>query len=318
MKNAFLVIPVLFAAAQLQAKSITFSFEAKVEYVIDETGALHGRLQTGSVVTGKYTFDPDAKPSINTDFTLYEFPSAKYGMTWNLANVSLQTGVGGNFSIEVMNDCRFVSPFEFYDQYWATSDCTDSSEEKLIGTNMEISGWDGNGEMLSSSALPSKFPDLARYPFKVWLTGDSIQLVADITKVTADDSLFVPFIRILPASGDFLQTQTIDPVIRIDGVKPEDVKIEKILLDEVDVTARSLEGALSGHLEGDDPVAIWQLTRPTPPPGVHEFKVKVSFPGGRTSWSQVKWNVLQAKLDKGNTRIEEKRRRPTRNLPVVR
>ena len=302
MKIIPLVFLALLAAAQVRAKSITISFEAEVEDIMDETIIFGERLKTGSLITGKYTFNPDTKPSIDSDFTRYEFPAVKNGMTLNLANVSLQTG-GGNLSIVLING-------ESYDEYQVSSDCQACSEEEFIGTTATIDGWDFNGEMLSSTALPTTFPDIsgpAGRPFHLTLTGDSLYLRAKITKVAADDSLLIPFVRILPASGDFLHTQRMDPVIRVDGVKPEDVKIEKILLDDVNVTTRSLENSVSGRLESDDPGAIWQLTRPTPPPGVHEFKVKVRFPSGHAAWTEVRWNVLQAKFGRGKVRIEEKR-----------
>lgn len=309
MKFLFSALALLLTAACLHAKTVTVSFEARIKSMNDPLQIFGDKLHQGSLINGKFTYDPDLKHSDGEDVIAnYYFEVPKYGMTLNIANTLIQSTPGEGYSMGIMNDFSNVPDLQPWDQFSVSSEQMTPSDPRLDWPAALIQGWDTNGKLLPSTDIPSEFPDLKSFDTCAFtLFNCPVTINAKITKVSMDDSLFIPIIHILPASGDILQTQNIDPAIWIDDVKPGAVKIEKILLDDVDVTERYLYASRTGKLAGDQASAIWQLTSLKPSPGSHVFKVKVGFKDKASSWAEVRWNILETQLGKGEGRISERK-----------
>ncbi|MEO5916586.1 MAG: hypothetical protein ABIS50_20285 [Luteolibacter sp.] len=322
MNSLLPVLALSLSAAALEANTVTVSFEAKIEGGT-QNPRFAEQLKAGTLITGKYTFDPEVKDSHDAEeFGEYRFKVPKYGMIVNLANIPLEAAPAKGYYIATSNDYNASESSPGWDDYVVGAEEILCPDPWLAANTMFIQGTDFTATALPSTALPPKFPDLKSFDWCILSIMGPVPLQAKITKVAMDDSLFVPVVRILPAPGDFLQSQTIEPAIRIDGVKPADVTIEKIFLDEIDVTERYLQTSRSGTLKGDNPGAIWQLAPPKPSPGAHEFKVKIRFSNGNTSWAATNWNILPSTLQKSGERIatdlnpDANRNRPKLRMPL--
>lgn len=259
-------------------------------------------LKRGDIITGKYTYDPRAKDENNIDPNVgdYYFRSPDCGMLINLNGKALRTRFGKTLGIEVVNN------LPDYDSYTAGGLDNVFDGDDFIPESVGIQLWDTSGKVFKSDKLPSDAPVLSRFDYQksvsvIGRSGDATPyFYAEIRKITDGDGLFLPLVEILPSSGDFVTGRMIEPVIRIEGAKANEVTIEKILLDDVDVTERYLTASREGQELGDHPGVVFQLLPPKPSPGAHVFEVKARFKDGRTVRGRANWNILEAKMAKPN------------------
>lgn len=283
----------------LQAKLVTVSFEGKLQNFTDFSNLFEGRVKDGDLITGMFSYDTAAKDTDpNPEFGYFAYKAPAHRMILNIGNTWVQTTPGKEFRVILEND------FGSSDQFILNNEDVRSSNPLMNGMQVFFQSADFTMTAFSSADVALEYPGLDKFEGTILGMAAPVNCNAIITKVAFDDSLFVPVVSILPPSGDFLWTQSIDPVIRIDGVKPDEVSIEKILLDDVNVTKRYLYASRSGTVEGANPGAVWQLISPKPSPGVHEFKVKVRLPNGKKAVAQANWNILQPHLGKADGRVE--------------
>lgn len=303
MKPLSSIAALVLTAASLHAKTITVSFEAKIQGGTEGT-RYEEKLKPGTLVTGMFTYDSEAK-DVNeaTEYGEYYFKVPKYRMLVNLANTPLESAPGERYYIFCGDNSNAWEDYQGTDDFVVAAENILCPDPWLGASTMFIQSSDSPGEALASTALPSGFPDPKLFDWSILFITGTIGLTAEITKYANDDSLYKPVVQILPASGEFLQTQSIEPVIRIDGVKPEEVRLEKILLDDVDVTKRYLPSSRQGELVGDECATLWQLASPRPSPGSHVLKVEVSFKGKPRTTAEVNWNILHAKLSKNPRKL---------------
>lgn len=289
-------ILVLLCSPCVRAELKTVSFEAEITTF---EGPLAG-LKTGDTVTGKYTYDTKAKDERQTEpnFSSYYFTTPPCSMLINLNGKAIRTSFGKSLGITIVNDM----PDGDILSVGGIENIYDGND--FIPESVGCIFWDTTAKALDSKKLPDKAPVLKRFNSRNYLcvigkSGDlTPYFYADVRKIADGDKLFVPLVEILPASGDFTMGQSIIPVIRIEAAETTGIKIEKILLDDVDVTERYLTASHQGKLLGDQPGVVWQLLAPKPSPGMHVFKVKARLADGRKIWGQAAWNILHAKMEK--------------------
>jgi hypothetical protein len=281
----------ILSISPIFAEPVTISFEATVDYIEDTNGALNGKLNPGSTITGKYTYDPaqtDSNPS--PEVGDYEFDASPFGITLNLANTIVGTAPNGNFLIETVND------YNGTDNFLLRSYENTSSDKALAINHISWQLDDPTMTALSSDALPSSPPNLAN--FQSWFginvegTNGSFFLAATVTKITTGPQLFLPAVSILPASGQLVDTQNFEPVVKADIPASRETKIEKILLDGEDVTGRMLGKVRRGILAGDNPGQTWRLKGLDLPAGEHELQVDLRLDDEKTISTKANWEVL--------------------------
>jgi hypothetical protein len=281
------------SVSPLLAAPVTVSFEATVNYLEDDSGYLTEKLAVGSVITGKYTYDPDQADSNEWEVVGdYDYAAAPYGVSLNLANILVGTKPGGYFLIETVNDY----PDYGGDNFLFRSYENKSSDKELSVDHISWQLDDPTGTALSSDALPAGPPPIEDFEswFGLEVTNDGLHLQAEVTKVVVGDSLFRPIISILPASGQLLDTQSFEPVIKVDTPVSPDVSITKILLDGTDVTQHFLKKAKQGVINGDTPGMTWRFKDLKLTAGNHTVQTYFAFGDGNTSSATVKWEVLDA------------------------
>lgn len=290
--------------ASLNAEPVTVSFEAKVFEVIDHPGHASSLLKPGAVISGKYVFEPDRTNSCNwPGWGVYEYRRRGFGFSVNMDNHMLSPTPKADFSIEVRDNLSGTDSLFFISNEIQTDDPL--IFDVAVSWQLE----DPKQKALNSEALPTGLPPLERFPknqqtLRIYYGG--MYVSARVTRVALGDSLSHPKIRIMPASGSFLETQRLNPVVRIDDGPSNDSTIEQVLLNDADVTREFTAQATRGTLAGKPGVKIWNLGELKTGSGPQEFKVKVRFAQGTVGWAVANWNMSPVRMGEGNGRIEEK------------
>lgn len=283
----------VLADASLRAAPVTVSFEAQVDSLRDPTGAFAGRLQAGSIITGKYTFD-SAQADTNSfpEVGDYQFNAAPYGVAVNVANTLVTTTPGGFFLIEVINN------YDPYGDAFLLRSYQNVTSDPAV--TIEYVTWqldDPTGTALASAALPPGPPPIAKFQqsYGLDLSGpfgrDAFSIRAHVTKAVLGDSLFLPLVTVLPRSGELVDTQSFEPVVKVGVARNQEVCIERVLLDGVELHGGYLSSAKTGVLTGAEAGRTWRFKSHQLKPGSHLFEVKVRFAGGKSSWGHAQWNV---------------------------
>ncbi|MES2661039.1 MAG: hypothetical protein V4689_20615 [Verrucomicrobiota bacterium] len=301
--KSFCSLLVLFfpLCAPLFAKQITVSFEAKVDSLNDPKGIFTGRVGLGGVITGKFTYTTGAADENDwTQVGDYYFSSVPNGMSVNAGNILVSTKPAGDMLIEISDNGNDIDYF-----------AVNSNENFTTHPSLEVSTIafnliDHSLKAISSDALPTALPSLSDYDEStVFFYDDSSQNVlnARITRIALGDSLFRPLINLLPASGEMMDTQLVEPVVKVDVGSFKDARIEAVRLDGKDVTASFLETSRSGLLAGDQTGKTWQFSGIYLKEGPHKLEVKVGFASGVSSWGSADWQVLHSDLKKVDSRF---------------
>lgn len=295
-----IILPVfvLLLTPCLRAELKTVSFQAEIRTIQEPIAG----LKRGDIISGKYTYDPETKDEngINPNVGDYYFRSPHCGLLINLNGKALKTRFGRSLGIEVVNNLPDQDSYTV----WSIDSVFDGDD--FVPESAYLTLTDTSGLVFKSVQLPTTAPVLRRFDYRnqVAVFGrsgdDTPYFYANILKITDGDGLFLPLVEILPSSGDFIHGRMIEPVIRIEGAEADEVVIERILLDDVDVTKRYLTASREGRELGGHPGRVWQLRPPNPSPGEHVFVVEARFKDGRTVQGRANWNVLQAKMETPN------------------
>mgnify|MGYP001099493399 CR=1 FL=1 len=108
-----------FCASPAQAEPITIAIEAVVDRVDDPSSYLGGKIKTGDIIAGTYTYDSstlDSNPSPSVgDYQHFDPPA---GIFLSVGGFDFQTDPANvYFLIEVANDHPWFDPYINKDNY---------------------------------------------------------------------------------------------------------------------------------------------------------------------------------------------------------
>lgn len=288
----------------LQAEPVTVSFEAKVFEILNPQVIPYSLLKPGAIISGKYVFDPARKNSCTwPGWGIYEFSGPDFGFFVNMDNHLITPYQGAKFTIEVRDNLGGIDSLIFIGNETQTDDPLIS--DATVYWQLD----DRDEKALKSGEMPQGLPPLERFAKDQQVLGvyyGGMYVNARVTRIALGDSLFHPKLRIMPESGSFLESQVINPVLRIDEKGSNASKIEQVLLNDVDVTREFASKATRGTLIGKPGGVIWDLGELRTKSGPQEFKVKVRFAQGTVGWAVANWNMSPVRMGEGNGRIEEK------------
>ena len=162
-----------FCASPAQAEPITIAIEAVVDRVDDPSSYLGGKIKTGDIIAGTYTYDSstlDSNPSPSVgDYQHFDPPA---GIFLSVGGFDFQTDPANvYFLIEVANDHPWFDPDINKDNYLLISyNNLPLSNDTLVD---DIS-WqldDRSGQALSNTSLPLTAPVLGD-----WQDGNSLRV----------------------------------------------------------------------------------------------------------------------------------------------
>jgi hypothetical protein len=160
MKRAIVLIALapVVCALPVNGVPITIEIEAVVDSVRDESNYLEGKIKTGDIITGSYTYDlltPDSEPLAYAGF--YENRNPATGISLNVGDFDFRSNPDNvYFVVAVLNDY----PPSLKDQFWM---CSYNNLPFPNGGAIRSISWqldDATGTALYSTELPPGAPVL--------------------------------------------------------------------------------------------------------------------------------------------------------------
>jgi hypothetical protein len=181
------VFGIIFWPAQAKAKLITIEIEAVVDYVEDDLGVLEGKINTGDIITGWYTYDtstPDSNPLAN--YAAYWHYNPPAGISLTIGGLEFKTNPDDvNYRIAISNGYYFIDTFSLR---------SINNLPLSNGTLVEDIYWlleDSTGTAVSTDALPTTPPILENWQYNLLLItgpyiGESFGIVAHVIKAVPE------------------------------------------------------------------------------------------------------------------------------------
>jgi hypothetical protein len=153
------------------AKLVTIEIEAVVDSVDDDHGVLEGKIKTGDIITGWYSYDtstPDSNPSISEGRYLHYTPP--YGIFLSVGGFNFETDPANvDFLVEITND------YPPNDGYFLLSYSNIPLSSDVVVDYIFWHLYDPMGSALSTDALPTTPPVLDEWQFNhLLITGPSL------------------------------------------------------------------------------------------------------------------------------------------------
>ncbi len=162
MKKSVIIVFVaalVFIASACPAEIITIAISGTVTSVDDSANLLNGKIATGSVMTGSYTYNTNIAPSYSDEFTtIYTFNAQPYGITLDIDGIIFGADpVTPELKLALTNDAFPTGE----DAYILSSH---QNQTILDDIGIESIRWqlgDDTGEALSGLTLPVTAPILS-------------------------------------------------------------------------------------------------------------------------------------------------------------
>jgi hypothetical protein len=155
------IITVLFvvlalSAGNLWAEIIEIDFTAKITWVDDLDGLLDGQINTGDIITGRYTYN-SSTPATNPSDTAADYlhKSSPYGISIGAGEFVFQTDPGNVlYCVEIINNYHEEDAYLMHSYYNLSL-----SNGAPVGA-ISLYLVDSSADTLSSTALPTSVPVL--------------------------------------------------------------------------------------------------------------------------------------------------------------